>query len=102
MQTLHTVNKSPFACSSLNSCLRLAAAGSSILLFEDGIYAALQGTAFSETLQQALATHSIYVLAPDLQARGMSLEQVIEGVQAVDYAGFVDLTTTHYPIQAWL
>lgn len=102
MNTLHTVNKSPFERNSLSSCLRLAMAESSILLFEDGVYAALQGTEFSETLQTALAKHSIYVLVPDLQARGMSLEQVIAGVQAVDYAGFVDLTTTHYPIQAWL
>jgi tRNA 2-thiouridine synthesizing protein B len=62
----------------------------------------LQGTEFSEIVQTALATHSIYVLVSDLQARGMSLEQVIVGVQAVDYAGFVDLAATHYPIQAWL
>ncbi len=102
MNTLHTVNKSPFERHSLRSCLRLAAVESSILLFEDGVYAALQGTEFSEVVQMALAKHSIYVLVSDLQARGMSLEQVIVGVQAVDYAGFVDLAATHYPIQAWL
>lgn len=102
MNTLHTVNKSPFERHSLCSCLRLAAVESSILLFEDGVYAALQGTEFSEIVQTALATHSIYVLVSDLQARGMSLEQVIVGVQVVDYAGFVDLAATHYPIQAWL
>ena len=36
---LHTVNKSPFDKSSLDTCLKFAKAGSSILLIEDGVYA---------------------------------------------------------------
>ena len=38
---LHTVNKSPFERNALESCLRLAASGSSVLLIEDGVIAAL-------------------------------------------------------------
>lgn len=102
MNTLHTVNKSPFERNSFSSCLRLAAADSTILLFEDGIYAALQGTQLSDSVQAALANHAIYVLTPDLNARGMQLSQVIEGIQPIDYTGFVDLVSSHYPIQAWL
>jgi tRNA 2-thiouridine synthesizing protein B len=42
MAMLHTVNKSPFERNSLDSCLSHAKAGSSILLFEDGIYAVIR------------------------------------------------------------
>jgi tRNA 2-thiouridine synthesizing protein B len=99
---LHTINKSPFEKNSLQSCLALARPGSAILLFEDGIYAALKGTRFEATVTQALQKHNIYVLAPDLEARGMAAERVIAGVRLTDYAGFVDLVTENNAVQAWL
>ena len=55
MSVLHTVNKSPFERNALESCLRLAKAGSSILLFEDGVIAAMQNTKFSERIAQGHA-----------------------------------------------
>lgn len=99
---LHTVNKSPFERNSLQSCLTLARPGSAILLFEDGIYAALKGTRFETTLTQALQKHNIYVMTPDLEARGMSTDKVIAGIRLTDYAGFVDLVTENNTVQAWL
>ena len=51
---LHTVNKSPFATNSLQTCLGLARSGSAILLIEDGVYGALAGTAAAEAVVQAL------------------------------------------------
>jgi sulfur relay protein TusB/DsrH len=51
---LHTVNKSPFERNSLESCLRLSKAGHAILLFEDGVYAALQGTRWATAMTDAL------------------------------------------------
>jgi len=41
MSTLHTVNKSPFDRSSLETCLRLAGKGNAVLLLEDGVYGAM-------------------------------------------------------------
>ena len=40
MSSLHIVNKSPFERNALDSCLRLAAKGSAVLLFEDGVIGA--------------------------------------------------------------
>jgi tRNA 2-thiouridine synthesizing protein B len=102
MSMLHTVNKSPFERNALDSCITHATAGSAILLIEDGVYAALKGTAFEEKMRQSMANHSLYVLGPDLQARGMSPEQVIDGISVVDYGGFVDLTVNHDKVQSWL
>ena len=99
---LHTVNKSPFERNNLQSCLRLAKPGSAILLIEDGVYAALSGTAVSGEIAERMGDFSFYVLGPDIAARGLGEAQLIEGVQSVDYGGFVDLVTEHEATNAWL
>ena len=84
MTTLHTVNKSPFEKSSLESCLRVMQPESAMLLFEDGVYAAAKGTVFESKIREA-STHSlIYVLAPDLEARGLDRQSCIEVIQLVE------------------
>jgi tRNA 2-thiouridine synthesizing protein B len=101
MAMLHTVNKSPFERNTLDSCLNHAREGSSVLLFEDGIYGAIKGSAATGKIQDA-AGINFYVLGPDLQARGINEDQVIDGVSIVDYGGFVDLVTKHDNVQSWL
>ena len=102
MAMLHTVNKSPFEKRSLDSALTHSADGAAILMIEDGIFGALKGTAVTGKVEKALGKVKVYVLGPDLKARGMTEEQVIDGVTVVDYAGFVDLVTEYDKVQAWL
>ena len=99
---LHTINKSPFEKTTLDSCLRFAQQGASILLLEDGVYAAMRGTAAEEKMIAAVDRHKFFVLGPDLKARGLAVENVIEGIEMVDYGGFVDLTISHDSVQSWL
>ncbi len=99
---LHLVNKSPFERDSLNSCLRLSKAGSVILLIEDGVYAAMKGTVESTKIEGAVADRSVYVLGPDLKARGIEEDRIIDGVSVVDYGGFVDLAVDNGAVQSWL
>ena len=99
---IHTVNKSPFERNSLDSCLRLSLKGSPILLIEDGVYAAFDGTVVADKVKAALVEHKIYVLGPDVTARGMSEHHVIDGLEVVDYGGFVDLVTEYDKVQSWL
>jgi len=98
---LHTVNKSPTERNAFDSCLAHAKKGSAILLIEDGIYAALKGTPAAKKLQETMKTVPVYVLEPDVEARGMK-GRVIEGVKLVDYGGFVDLVAEYPTTQAWL
>lgn len=98
---LHTVNKSPFERNSLKSCLAHAKAGSAILLIEDGVYAALDDTAISDMVKQAMTQVSLYALGPDLEARGVA-KRVIDGIKVIDYTGFVDLVVDHPNTQSWL
>lgn len=99
---LHTVNKSPFERNSLDTCLRLAKKGSPILLLEDGVYAAAKGTATTAKMEAAAKDFSICVMGPDLRARGLGEDKVIDGIKVVDYNDFVDLVVEHGPTQAWL
>lgn len=98
---LHIVNKSPTERNSLDSCLRMATKGSAVLLIEDAVYAATKGTAAAAKLEAAMADLKVYALAPDLNARGVA-GRVLEGVNLVDYGGFVDLVAEHNTCQSWL
>lgn len=102
MSILHTVNKSPFERTSLDSCLKFAQPGAAVLLIEDGVYAALTGTSVEDQVKDALNRVKIYVLGPDLKARGFAEGRLINGVSVVDYAGFVDLAAENAKVQAWL
>lgn len=99
---LHTVNKSPFERNALEACLTRAEKGSAILLFEDAVYAVSQGTAPGGKIASAVKDFRIFVLGPDLRARGYDEGQVVKGVTVVDYGGFVDLVIAHGPVTAWL
>jgi tRNA 2-thiouridine synthesizing protein B len=101
MNMLHTVNKSPFDRNSLETCLAHAQAGGAILLIEDGIYGALEGTTISAKVKEVMRKAPVYALAPDVEARGMA-GRLIAGVKLVDYSGFVDLVAEHKTVQSWL
>lgn len=102
MSILHTVNKSPFQHGALSGALKHAQKGDAILLMEDGVYGALKGTIASGDIWARRVDLRFYVLAPDLAARGLAKGQLIDGLNLIDYAGFVDLVTAHKASQAWL
>jgi tRNA 2-thiouridine synthesizing protein B len=96
---LYTINKSPLMFGNLKSALRVAPADEPILLYEDGVYAAAAGAASADLAQQALAQHPVYALQADLEARGLT--SLVEGIQVINYDGFVELVEQHHVIP-WL
>ncbi len=96
---LYTVNKSPLGTNSLNSVLRIAQAGSPVLLYEDGVYAAMPGARSASTVTAAMGDHPIYALDADLEARGIGT--VIDGIRVIGFDGFVDLVEQH-DVAPWL
>ena len=96
---LYTVNKSPFSTNSLDSVLRIAPPDAPILLYEDGVYAAMYGTQSASRVEAAMADHTIYALEADLEARGIS--EVIDGIHVISYDGFVELVEQH-DVAPWL
>jgi len=102
MSTLHTVNKSPFATQSLQSCLNHAKDGDTILMIEDGVYGGTTGTMIASAVAAVAGKVAVRVLEGDMSARGIDAARLINGVTPVDYAGFVELAATTDRTQAWL
>ena len=102
MSVLHVINKSPYDRNSLDSCLRLAKSGNSVLLLEDGVYAALSKASSAEAVSKRMDDLTFYVLGADVSARGLDDKPLIDGISVVDYGGFVDLVVEHEVAQSWL
>lgn len=96
---LHIINKSPYDRPALDSAMKTGEGA--ILLIEDGVYAAAKGGAEEAKIKAAMGRFKFYALSADLEARGIA-DRVMEGVTAVDYAGFVDLVAEYKTNQSWL
>lgn len=102
MATLNVINKSPFEKRSLDQCLSRIGEGDALLLIEDAAVVAASGTSYEEPLLRAGNLHSLYVLQPDLAARGFADSKLVEGFTAVDYKGFVALAAEYDRVHSWL
>jgi len=102
MTTLNIINKSPFEKRTLEQCLPRLGAGDSVLLIEDAAVAAVDNTSVAPQLNAAADTIKLYVLKPDLEARGLGASTLVTGFSTVDYSGFVELVTTHDRVHSWL
>ncbi|MCZ4060004.1 sulfurtransferase complex subunit TusB [Pantoea sp. LMR881] len=94
---LHTLMHSP-AYSDLDTLLLLIQAEDDVLLLQDGVLAALEGSYALARLLSSAATVS--VLEEDLTARGLA-GQISTKVRPVNYTGFVALTVKHQQQMAW-
>ena len=86
MATLHLVNRP----SALTSCLETARDEDTVLLLEDGVYAAA-------TEQSNRPLHAIDV---DVEARGLA-GRLRENVTLTSHEDFVRLVENHQPIVSW-
>ncbi len=102
MSMLHIVNKSPFERGTLDSCLKTSRDGCAILLIEDAVVGAVKNSSCSDDIASAMPAKQVYVLGPDLNARGFTDADIIDGIKTVDYSGFVGLTTENDNVQSWL
>ncbi len=98
MSILHIVNKSPYERNSVALAVDYMRDGDTLLLIEDAVYTVMQGGKAASIIDGQKAV----VLGPDLAARGIAKEKMIDGVEVVDYAGFVDLVEASDKTQSWL
>jgi tRNA 2-thiouridine synthesizing protein B len=98
MAMLHLVNKSPYDACSLNTASTIMKNGDHLLLIEDGVYGAMKNGKAAGLLKGL----KVSVLGPDLAARGITEEKLLDGIDVIDYGGFVDLVTATDKVQSWL
>lgn len=95
MGPLHTFARSPHDGEALALALARMTEDAALLLLEEGVRAA------AKTLAPLAAEGRLYVLAPDLAARGLDGKMLPAGARMVDYGGFVDLCAAHPVVVAW-
>ena len=95
---LHLVNKSPYDGSNLNTATSIMKSGDTLLLIEDGVYGAVKAGKAASLLEG----HTVSVLGPDLAARGIGEDKLADGINVIDYAGFVDMVEANDKVQSWL
>jgi len=98
MAMLHLVNKSPYDAANLETATAYMQGDDALLLIEDAIYAAIKAGKASALL----SGKNVSVLGPDLAARGIGEDKLVEGINIIDYAGFVDLVESNDKVQSWL
>ncbi len=94
---LHLVSQSPIA----GAVLARVAVDDEIVFLENTTLRLLQAGADHHRLSELLKTHSLYVLADDLAVRGITPEELIQGIKVIDYTELVSLTVKHPVIQSW-
>ena len=95
---LHTINTSPFETTTMETCFRFLQPGDPVLFIEDGVYAVQSGNRFSPMIEALQKSNPLFALQPDLSARG--IDAVADGVEAIDYEGFVGLVEEHQ-VNTW-
>ena len=98
MSMLHLVNKSPYESCNFNTASSIMQDDDVLLLIEDAVYGAVKAGKASAMLGGC----TVSVLGPDLAARGISEDKLADGVDVIDYAGFVDLVESNDKVQSWL
>ncbi|VFP87829.1 sulfurtransferase complex subunit TusB [Candidatus Erwinia haradaeae] len=94
---LHTLTTSPFRCD-LSAIRRLIAVDDHVLLLEDGVIFALEGT---KSLLMLINTSAyVYALKVDLLARGL-ISHISSQVKIISYTDFVTLTLQHPQQISW-
>lgn len=95
---LHTVSKSPFANPALTDCLSFCDPGESIVLIEDGVYAAIVDNDAAKALLDSKL--QIYAMRIDIEARGLQ-EKVADSITLIDDLALVELCCQHHSVQSW-
>ena len=98
---LHTVKHSPFSHQALAQALAALQPNDRLLLWQDGVIAATvvqeQASLWQAPLQALAKSQRLYVMAEDLQARGLSSSLG----QAISMTEWVDLVAKWGSPQAW-
>ena len=97
---LHIISRSAGSHSDISAASRIASGA--LLLIEDGVLSAVNGSPARELLQGLMDEGvQVFALQEDLEARGLKGVFMLEGIRTVDYDGFVGLVEK-YEVVPWL
>ena len=94
---LHLIFQSPIDA----AILERIAAGDDVVFLENSLLRLLRHGNLNNALAQLLKDSRLYVLADELEARGIAVDELVNGIAVIDYAQLVDLTVNNTLIQTW-
>ena len=75
--------------------------GDDVVFLENAVLRLLQKGYLNEALTQLLKRSCLYVLSDDLVVRGIATDELVTGLEVIDYSGLVALTVKNPVIQSW-
>ncbi|WWP00493.1 MAG: sulfurtransferase complex subunit TusB [Candidatus Dasytiphilus stammeri] len=94
---LHILFNSPYHCD-FSTLLRILSSDDEILLVQDGVILALEGSRKLNSLKKYSV--NLFVLRDDVMARGL-LSKISSSILLVSYDEFVKLTVLHVNLISW-
>ena len=94
---LHLIFQSPIEA----AILERIDSGDVVVFLENAVLRTLQNNAISNTLTQQLGSNRLCVLSDDIAARGIVPDELVTGIEVIDYAELVELTVNNPVIQSW-
>jgi sulfur relay protein TusB/DsrH len=94
---LHLVFQSPIDM----AILERIDSGDDVVFLENAVLRILQNSSLSGTLTRLLKQNRLCVLADDIEARGIVADELVNGVDVIDYTELVKLTVKNPVIQTW-
>jgi tRNA 2-thiouridine synthesizing protein B len=94
---LHLVFQSPIEI----AILERIDSGDDVVFLENSVLRILQKGHLSASLTQLLKQSRLYVLANDIEIRGIAANELVNGIEVIDYPELVSLTVKNPLIQSW-
>jgi sulfur relay protein TusB/DsrH len=94
---LHLIFQSPIDI----AILERIDSGDDVVFLENSVLRILQKGSLSDAFTQLLKRNRLCVLADDIEVRGIVADELISGIEVIDYSELVRLTVKNPVIQSW-
>ncbi|MGZ4956707.1 MAG: sulfurtransferase complex subunit TusB [Methylobacter sp.] len=94
---LHLIFQSPIE----TALLERIDSGDVVVFLENAALRVLQNSSISDVLTRQLGSNRLCVLSDDIAIRGIASDELVKGIEVIDYAGLVELTVNNPIIQTW-
>ncbi len=84
------------------SLLQRIDSGDDVVFLENAVFCLNKGSLLSAELKVLLKNNVfLYVLSDELNTRGVSVDELVAGVEVIDYSGLVKLTEKNKLVKSW-
>jgi tRNA 2-thiouridine synthesizing protein B len=94
---LHLIFQSPID----NAILERIDSGDDVVFLENSVLRMLKKGCLSDILTQLLKRNRLCVLTQDIEVRGIGADELVSGIEVIDYSELVRLTVKNPVIQSW-